>query len=361
MKSFIKDFEKIRRIDASDMFQTLKDFPQQIRKACQIGRDARPFLSDDPIKKLLVLGMGGSAIGGDILRSYLAAMPGADHISISVNRSYCLPGTVDSDTHVIGCSYSGGTEETLTAFKAAATKTNNLACITTGGRLAELAGNAGSAIITIPGGMMPRCALGYSFFPMLYLMLKSASVSRQAADKIHASLKELLSVMVEKSSLYSQVNDANPALQLAVKLSGKVPVIYSSSERLDAVNLRWRCQIQENAKNAAFGNFLPEMNHNEINGWSYPVDLSNDFAVVMLRDIDDHEKVKVRFDAIEEILHGNGIDNSQHFGNGKHLLSRMFDLIYFGDWVSYYMALLNKEDPTPIPLIAKLKDILSRH
>ncbi len=361
MQSFIKGFEELKKIDSSDMFQTLKDFPQQIRKACEIGRDAAPFTSDDSIKKLLIIGMGGSAIGGDLLRSYLAVTSGADHIAVSVSRGYSLPGTVDSDTNVIGSSYSGNTEETLAAFAAAVERTTKLACITTGGRLEELAANAKSPIIKIPGGMMPRCALGYSFFPMLYLVLKSGSVSNETADEIHASLKELLSVMIEKSSLYSQANEANPALQLAVRLRGKIPVIYSASERMDAVNLRWRCQIQENAKNAAFGNLLPEMNHNEINGWSYPLDLSNEFSVVILRDIDDHEKVKVRFDALEEILSDNGIKNSQHFGQGEHLLARMFDLIYFGDWVSYYMALLNQEDPTPIPLITKLKDILSRH
>ncbi|MFM7774758.1 MAG: SIS domain-containing protein, partial [Candidatus Kapaibacterium sp.] len=153
----------------------------------------------------------------------------------------------------------------------------------------------------------------------------------------------------------------NPALRLAKRLHGTVPVIYSASERLDAVNVRWRGQIQENAKNLAFGHVLPEMNHNEINGWTFPANARKDFSIVLLRDPADHARVALRFDAVKRILRKSAKEIHEVVGVGDSLLARMFSTIYLGDWVSYYLAMLNDVDPTPVPVIMTLKSALAAH
>jgi glucose/mannose-6-phosphate isomerase len=355
----MKEFENLKKIDSADMFSILKSFPEQVREAIHIGKTAPLFNSKDVKKHIAILGMGGSAIGGDLLRSYSAATPGADHLRFTINRNYDIPGIIDNNTFVIASSYSGTTEETLTCFEKAANITKRLHAITTGGTLEQKSAQYDTPVIKIPGGLQPRCALGYSFFPLLYLMIRSGAYEKNAAEKTYAAIDELLPLLEERSRRYSEISEDNMAINLAKKLHGRPAIIYSADQRMDAVNLRWRCQIQENAKHAAFGNLLPEMNHNEINGWSFPRGFGEDAAMILLRDRDDHPKVKIRFDAIAELLNNSAAEIVHAKGDGEHLLTRMFDLLYLCDWTSYYLAILNDTDPTPIPLISRLKEILA--
>ena len=351
--------DDILNLDRSNMFKTLSDFPAQITEAISIGNNAPTFPQKFKSSNFLVLGMGGSAIGGDILSSYLGNLEGAGRISVKANRDYSIPGYIDENYSIIASSYSGGTEETIEGLQKALEVTQNIVCITTGGKLGEIADANKLPRITVPGGFMPRCALAYSFFPMLLLLKKSGAFDEQTAATIDSQLTDTLSFITEKSGIYSQMNEENPAYALAIKLYDTVPVVYSSN-KLDSVNLRWRCQIQENAKNLAFGSVLPEMNHNEINAWSYPQNSIHNFSIVLLRDESDHTKVQTRFNAIQEILGEHVQRIIPVSSKGTNFMSRMFDLIYLGDWVSYYLALLNGVDPTPIPLISKLKNLLSQ-
>ncbi|MDQ1265513.1 MAG: Bifunctional phosphoglucose/phosphomannose isomerase, partial [Bacteroidota bacterium] len=351
---------ELRKIDSSDMYGIMKGFPEQVRQAIEIGKEARLFVSKDIPKRILILGMGGSAIGGDLLRSYSSGLEGAKHLNIAVNRNYNLPGNVDSDTYIIASSYSGGTEETISAFRQAQARNLKMLCISSGGELTEIAKENDIPVIKIPGGFQPRAALGYSFFPMLQVLIRTKAYSDKAAAETETALNELLTLIDEKSAIYSDFSKSNPAIELAEKIHGKIPVIYSNSEIFDTINIRWRGQIQENAKNMAFGNLLPEMNHNEINGWSFPNWLNKKFIVLFLEDEADHPRVKIRFDALASVLSEAADDVIRIKSEARSLLARMFDLIYLADWVSFYLALLNGVDPTPIPLISKLKNILSK-
>lgn len=346
--------------DKANMYNVLLTFPEQVRHAVDIGEQAVFFNNKPKGNNLVVLGLGGSAIGGDLVRSYCASTKGADSLAISVSRGYTVPGTVDSNTAVIASSYSGDTEETLSAYESARKQTKNILCISTGGKLSVKAKKHGLPVITIPGGFQPRCALGYSFFPLLYTVMRHPLFDKKAVKVTEKAVQETIQLLEKLSESYAEPNvKKNPALKLAQQLHGTAPVIYSSHERMDTVNIRWRGQIQENAKNVAFGNLLPEMNHNEINGWGYP-NFTKQFSVVLLRDKDDHARVAIRFDALKSIIKPSVHSITELYGKGDSLLARMFSQIYLGDWVSYYMAMLNNVDPSPVPVISKLKAVLAK-
>lgn len=302
--------------------------------------------------------MGGSAIGGDLVKSYLSGIPGAADVSIRVVRDYDLPGDFDSESFAIGSSYSGGTEETISAFSAAAKISKNLACVTTGGKLGEIARELSIPVVEIPDGMQPRCALGYSFFAILYVLIKSGAIEETAVRTIESEIEETIDLVEKKVESYSKFEAGNPALELALNIRGKIPVIYSS-DRFAALNARWRGQFQENAKSFAFGSVLPEMNHNEINGWDFPAGSAKNFSIITLEDPDDNERVKIRFKAIKEILSDKAARVSSFSGEGNSFLARLFDLICLSDAASYFLALAYEVDPTEIPVIGKLKSMLA--
>jgi glucose/mannose-6-phosphate isomerase len=351
---------EIKKFDPSDMRKLIADFPQQVRKAVEIGNNFSCPLNVASIRNIVVSGLGGSAIGGDILRGYTS---GTLQIPLIVNRHYYLPGFVDEHTLVITASYSGNTEETLAVHRDAMKKKAKIVCISSNGEISLRAGKFRQPLISIPGGLPPRAALGYSFFPTLILMSKLKLIS--SPDK---EILETISLLERKSKLYNSASGRkNPALELARKLSGKLPIIYSAADRFDVVNLRWRGQLSENAKMLAYGNVYPEMNHNELVGWSktfqggnVQTPHMNDMAVVYLRDKQDHKRVQMRMDITKKIIGKCASDVIEVHSEGTSLLARMFSLIYLGDWVSYYAAILNHVDPTPVKAIDYLKNELSK-
>jgi glucose/mannose-6-phosphate isomerase len=346
--------KQIKDIDKSNMYQVLLNFPDQVIEALEIGKQSPAMNSTSDF---VILGMGGSAIGGDILANYVSHQAGLSHIRIIVNRDYDIPAFINNKTAVIASSYSGGTEETIFALESAAKKTDNILCLTTGGRLGELADQNAYPKVIIPGGLMPRCALGYSYFSLLKILLKSVPVESDILAAVNADIEDAVRILKIKSRIYSKPEENNPAFQIARSIANTIPVLYSSN-RLSAINLRWRAQFQENAKNMAFGNVLPEMNHNEINSWSNPGESLKDFSVIFMKEKEDNWRIIKRFEAVETILSEKAanIINTEISEGGY--LARMFDLIYLGDWVSYFLAILNREDPTPIPLISELKALI---
>lgn len=345
-------------LDSADMYGVIKDFPKQIENAFNKLDEAPGFEIELP-DHIVILGMGGSAIGGELLKNFLECVEGADNLHIEVCRDYSSPRYLTDKSCVIASSYSGETEETLSAVKEALTMTNNVIAITTGGSLAELGSTAGFPVVKLPAGFQPRAALPYSFFTMLSVALNSAFISSEARANIIADWKAAIKHIFAKSEALSNI-EGNPALSLAKLAQGKIPVIYSPAKRLAAVNLRWRGQIHENAKNLAFGSFLPEMNHNEINSWSNPLNTLEDHLLITLYDVEDHPRIKLRQQALETLIGSSASRSVALSGEGGSLLERLFDLIYLGDWFSFYLALLNGVDPTPIPLISKLKDIMAK-
>jgi glucose/mannose-6-phosphate isomerase len=295
----------------------------------------------------VVCGLGGSAIGGDLLRSYLA-----DELTVPflVNRHYTLPRCVGPDTLVIISSYSGNTEETNAAHREALKRKARIVCISSNGMTEKFARKARSPFIRVPGGLPPRAALGYSFF---------APANSQHRPSEQAESKTL--AYEAKANVYSGPDAvSNPALALAMTLQHRIVVCYSSTERFDTVNTRWRGQIAENGKALAFGHVLPEMNHNELVGWKVLTEAMREMHVVFLRDITDHPRVQIRMELTRDIVARYTDHVTEVWSEGKGLLARMFSLIYLGDWVSYYLAILHGEDPTPVEVINYLKTELGK-
>ncbi len=355
----VSQMDIYKKIDKSDMHAVLSAFPNQLEEAINIAENFELGFELDGIRDIVVLGMGGSAIGGDIIRSYCESLPGADHIRIKINRNYTIPNYIDKDTLVICSSYSGNTEETIAGFEAALEKTQKVFCISTGGKLTKLAKEKQVPVITIPGGLQPRCAIVYSVFPVLLTLVRNGAFSEEAVGQTLAAINELGEASEKLSKEYGSFDESNPTIQVAKKMLGKIPVIYSASEQLDTINLRWRCQIQENAKALAYGNVLPEMNHNEINGWQNPASLLSNFVLVFLQDPAEDTRLRPRYSAMDKLL-GSKVSEIIKIEKKEHYaLARMFTLLYFGDWMSYHLAIQYREDPTPIPLIMQMKDLMS--
>lgn len=338
--------------DNSRMFDVLANFGNQISEAYGIGSAIEVPAGFDKIRNVVICGLGGSAVGGDLLRSFLQYKA---KVPVFVNRNYSLPAFADGDTLVIASSYSGNTEETLSAYGEAKHRKSKIICISSGGKLSLLAENDGNLLVKIPKGYQPRCAIAFSFFPLLMLMHELG-----LADDYSDIIIKISGHMKRRAEEYTLLNEGkNIPIRIARFLQGKIPVIYSSNDLLDIVNLRWRCELNENAKTLAFGNLLPEMNHNEIVGWQENPELLKNFAVVFLRDKSDHPQVQKRMDITREIVSPLAASLMEIDGEGTSKLERIIDLIHLGDWVSFYLAIIYNIDPTPVEKINYLKSKLS--
>lgn len=340
-------------IDTSNMYDILKNFHSQISEAVEIGKSSEFFSFDKyGIKNIIINGLGGSAIGGDLIRSYTHYN---STVPVYINRNYHLPGFAGKDTLSVISSYSGNTEETISAYKESKNKECRIICVSSGGKVEKMALEHKDRFIKIPGGLQPRCALGYSFFVLLTVLSEFPFLSLE-----NGNIKNVIENIKRDSEIYSLFDpEKNKAIKIAGQLYNKLPVIYSSNDILDVVNLRWRGQISENAKQLAYGNVYPEMNHNELVGWEKNRDILNKIIVVFLKDIDDNERIKMRMEITEEIYKKHASDVISVSGEGETRLERIFNLIYLGDWVSYHLALLNKVDPTPVDAITYLKEKLT--
>ena len=355
IKNILDDLDRIKQLDKSSMVKLLADFPSQCEDAIRIAESFQLPKGHEKASKILFTGLGGSAIGADLARAYLI-----DEIKVPVfvNRDYTLPAFVDQDTLVFVSSYSGETEETLSAYENAAKKTSKIICVSTGGKLGEIAKARNIPLVTIPKNFPPRTALGYSFFVPLVLLVKMGFISDKAAD-----MKETVKVLIElrDKELSLEVKaENNPAKKIALKLFDKFTVIYGASRNIDSVVVRWRGQLAENSKALASSHVLPEMNHNEIVGWEFPKDILKKFAVILLRDKGEHPRVAVRMRITKEILRKTAGEVLEVDSKGDSLLARMFSLIYIGDFVSFYLAVLYGIDPTPVERITYLKKELAK-
>jgi len=315
-------------LDSQNMLQVIKDFPKQCREALGLPKG---ISASGEINNIVIAGMGGSAMGGDLLKVYLSNT----NIPVYVNRDYKVPNFVDENSLVFAVSYSGNTEETLSALNAAKEKKAQIIGITSGGKLAEEC----EKVVNIPSGLQPRAALGYLFFPMLGI-LHNTNIIRVKNDE----LNEMMGILKQTNKFNEQGEE------LSKKLKEKIPIIYAS-EALGAIAFRWKTQINENAKMPAFYNVFSEMNHNEIAGYK---SMDHKFSVVMILDKNDNDRVKKRMNICKEIME-EYVEVEEVETQGESLLARMFSAIYLGDYVSYYMALWNRVDPSPVDIIEGMK------
>ncbi|MBN1794558.1 MAG: bifunctional phosphoglucose/phosphomannose isomerase [Candidatus Omnitrophica bacterium] len=346
------DKERIEKYDTSHMLALLLGFRQQCDKAVTIAQSYNVQPVDRSFENMIFLGMGGSAMGGELLKSYLQPFL---EIPVAVNRGYTVPEWVSDKTIAIALSFSGNTEETLSAYRAALKKKAFLITVSSGGRLHELSEKDGCLHMQIPAGMPPRCALGYLTLIPLRIIERLGVIDNQDAQI--AETLHTISLLLEELSPEVKAPE-NLAKTIAGVLQKNFPVIYASSDVFYAVAYRWCCQIAENAKQLAWCHYFPEMNHNEIVGWEHPKELLHSCKVVMLRDSMEYDRTKKRIEVVKGILSDNKVRPLEVFSRGKGLLSRLFSLIYIGDFVSFYLALLNEVDPTPISKIDHLKKSL---
>ncbi|MDZ7374420.1 MAG: bifunctional phosphoglucose/phosphomannose isomerase [candidate division KSB1 bacterium] len=342
--------DSIQKYDRSDMLSKLVGFSGQLEQAWALAHDFPVPWSAPSIQNIVIAGMGGSAIGGDIVRCLTYR---ESPVPIAVVRHYQLPAYVGEKTLVVVSSYSGDTEETLSAFEEAISRRAQIVCISSGGAVARIAAEQGYPLLRIPTGYPPRSALGFLTIPVLYLLARLGFISR-----LEEAFRETVSVCAELSESYSPDRPDNLALQIAERLLGKIPVIYASVVPMEAVALRWKGQISENAKVLAYANVFPELNHNEIVGWGLLREIQSRIQVICLRDAGDHDRVVKRMDISLEILRGQTGEVIQVQSRGDSLMARLFSLIVLGDFVSYYLALLNRVDPTPVDNITFLKNRL---
>jgi len=348
----LDDLGVYRRLDPANMLEHLHGLPQQCHTAWHKAKDFELPRDYARIDKVVILGMGGSAIGGDLLRNFISRLTKP---IVFVTRDYDLPAFVDDRTLVITSSYSGNTEETLSAFSQALERKCKKLAMTTGGRLKTMAQNAKVPLFVIDHASQPRAALGYSFISLIAFLQKLSLVKDKTAEveRMIQDLERLLGELKETIPTSS-----NPAKQLATKLQGKIAVIYGAGI-LSAVARRWKTQINENSKAWAFHETFPELNHNAVVGCQFPSELAPKLYVVLLRCPSLHPRTLIRYQVTCELLEQNSISHQIIDSQGESELSQMMSLVYLGDWVSYYLAILYQTDPTPVKVIDYLKKRLS--
>ncbi|MBI3953496.1 MAG: bifunctional phosphoglucose/phosphomannose isomerase [Chloroflexi bacterium] len=340
--------EVYERLDPSGMRRLLRRFPHLCREGWRVGRETVLPEGMRRVERVLVAGMGGSAIAGEMLRALLLSQI---ERPIAVWRDYGLPPAVSSDTLVIVSSYSGNTGEALSSFAAARERGLPTLVLTGGGELREEAASHGVPVLPIDVKSQPRATVGYSLCALLGLLQTAGLVGDQTAAMTE-SIDQLL----------AQVNDLdenaaladNPAKELAQELQGKVPVIYGGGF-LAPVARRWKNQFNENSKAWAFFEELPEARHNAVAGFNFPPGSDEGLYVILLYSPLLAEQTRKSLAVIAELLDRTGVEHKTVSGRGQGDLAQQLTASLYGDYVSYYLALLYETDPTPIANIEHLK------
>jgi len=320
-------------IDKSNMVGALEDFPSQIDKG--FNELATHIKLDGDYSKIVIVGMGGSALPGDIAKIALADML---DIPILVYKSYELPRYIDSKTLLFVISYSGNTEEALSAYRIARGKSCKLVVMASGGKLRDMAEADKKPLILVPSGIQPRQALGYMFFAILRVIQNAGLIKDQSSDvkRIVEQLKN------HEFKMYGE--------ELSTKLVDYTPIIYAS-EPMWAVAEAWKIAFNENSKTTAFWNYLPELNHNEMVGWTNP---KGNYYLIFIKEDDCPKDIAKRFKATKELL-AKSARTSELLIKGSSKLMKIFTAIYMGYWTSYFLALKYGTDPTPVDMVEEFK------
>ena len=327
--------EDIAVVDEEGMLGSISTLRNQISKGLKLAKDIRIL---DEINNVIVVGMGGSALPGEVLKSLLTG----SKVKVSVVKDYKLPEWADKKTLVFAVSYSGNTEETLHSFRDGIKKSCKLVAISSGGKLKEMAGKQKTPYIEIPKPFpefQPRAALGYLFFSILGVLMRSRIIPDMTPD------------IVKLENTLNADKFKDKAENLAEQLVDKIPIIYAS-EKLYAAAYKWKIAFNENAKTHAFCNVYPEANHNEINAY---VNLKGDFHVIMLTNDDDHIQIRKRFRITKTLYKKRGANVTEIAVKGQSMLAKLFTAILIGDLVAFYLAVKYKTDPTPVKMVEDLK------
>lgn len=327
------------------MDKLIAQFPKQIADALEIAKEAHlSTLKDKSFKNVVICGMGGSGIGGKMVSQWFLSQ---SNVPVTLVQSYSLPGFVNNESLVIGSSYSGNTEETMTVIREAHKAGATIVGVSSGGDMVRFCKDSGSDFIKVPGGNPPRSMLAFSVIQLVKILSSSGVISKEALHQIdhcrHLLNGELFSIKQE-------------AKKLAAHIYKKQCVLYGSTE-LESVVVRARQQINENSKQLCCHHVIPEMNHNELVGWGGG---TNDMAVVFFVSQFMGERNKLRFNLSREIISTKTEYILSIEGKGKTPIEESFYFIHIIDWASFYLAELNGVDPLEIHVIDHLKDSLKK-
>lgn len=326
------------------MKDLIAGFSKQLEQALQIGNKAKLSKSPKAIHNVLISGLGGSGIGGSILSELVV---NETTVPINVTKGYFIPAYVNENTLFIVSSYSGNTEETINALELALKKKAKIVCITSGGKIEEIAKLNKLDHIIIPGGMPPRACLGYSLTQLFFVLSSNGIISGKFETELKAAVKL---IDVEENNIISE------AKSIAGKLENKIPVIYSTTY-FEGISIRFRQQINENSKMLCWHHVIPEMNHNELVGWR---EKNENLAVIIFRDKDDYKRNQARIEINKKVIEKYTSTIIEIYAKGKSAIEKAIYFIHLGDWISYYLAEKKGVDAIEISVINQLKSALSK-
>lgn len=334
-----------RKIQGKMMDTLIERFPAQLVESLEIGNAATLTAPKNEINKIYVAGLGGSGIGGDFVAEMVKSECKVPYL---VGKGYQIPAYVDKNTLAIISSYSGNTEETLSAFDHIEKTGAKIICIASGGKVIARAKEAGYDYIEVPGNWpSPRACLGFSLVQQVFVLQKLGFIT----DTVSSQIKTAVDVIK-----YDQDDIKSKALEIAKHLYGKTPIIYTT-DRMESVAMRLRQQINENAKLLCWHNVIPEMNHNELVGWKAKRD---DVAVLYLRNKDDYKRNATRIDINKTIISKLTPTVLEVYSKGQSLPEKMLYLVNLGDWVSWYMSEMHGVDSIEVDVIDYLKGELAK-
>lgn len=347
----LDDVQYIKQFDHKGMIDLIRRFPEDIKSAINNARqvDIKLYHEDikpESISSIVVSGMGGSGISGDILKDLLSdKFP----IPVVVNKSARLPGFINSSTLLLVTSYSGNTEETIEVFKKAKKKKIPMIAITSGGELEDRARKNDIPVIKLPADYPPRTALPHVLFSIYISLEKVGLIEPFDPTQTIKTLKRLGNLLAPQTNV-----SRNLSKQCALKIRGLLPYIYIW-ERYGSVAYRWKTQLNENAKIMAISGVFSEMTHNEIVGWDG--EMSPKPAALLLRTEDEPKSIIKRMEFLSHLFKRKG-RLIEIFSEGKTPLEKMLSLILIGDYTSVYLAVMREVDPTPVDVIENLKQSL---
>jgi glucose/mannose-6-phosphate isomerase len=344
-------------VDSLDFLGAVEGLPEQLSEAHARANDqlaSTPLSGADEIRNIAVLGMGGSGISGDVLS---AVASGALPVPVNVLKQIRVPGFVGPATLVFAVSYSGNTEETLSMTSGALQAGARVVAISNGGELARLATEHGAIHVPAPDGYLPRAALGALIAPM-FVCLGRIGMLDGVDDMLHGAVVQL---GTRRDECKPDVPAAkNVARDLARRIGRTIPLIYGGGALGNVAAMRWKCDVNENAKAPAFWSMHPELDHNEICGWGQHGDVTRQvFTLLELRHSFEHERLEQRFAFTRSLIEEAVVQVLELRAAGANRLAQVLDLMYVGDWTSCYLALDNDVDPGPIDAIARLKEALA--
>jgi glucose/mannose-6-phosphate isomerase len=348
MLEILNEQATVERLDPHGLLGRIEALPEQCEQAWRRAADFRLTPEYSEAREVVVLGMGGSAIAGDILRS-LASVYGWKPVHVA--RGYDAPSFIGEGALVVACSQSGNTEETLSAFRQALSAGARLVVLTTGGSLRKLAQEHDVPVLLYEYDGEPRSGLGNQLMALLALSERVGLLPEQGA-----SVAEAIAVMRElrPQLRFSSPTESNPAKQVAGRLHRRLPVVIGAGVLSEAA-YRWKTQINENSKCWAVREELPELNHNSIAGFGLSEEAISRLHVVLLWHGALHPRLLLRYEATAEALAEAGVSHERLEVQGTSPLAQVLSAVYVGDFVSYYLALLNGMEPSPVEALDRLK------